>query len=108
MVNDGVNAQVQAPAQAQPASAPPSKVSLLRFFPNPAVSRITFSFQKDHETGHSIRIYNFLGKLMYKADDIGEQTIVDLGTFNKGLYIYQLFDKKKNLLESGKFQVSRY
>ena len=81
--------------------------SILRFYPNPATSMITFDFQKNLERGHTIQLYNFLGKKVYEVTNPNQKTIINLSDYNRGVYIYQLFDKTGKLIESGKFQVSK-
>jgi hypothetical protein len=80
---------------------------LVNFYPNPATSVITFDFQKNFEKGRSIQLYSFLGKKMFDAADIGPRTVINLTDFNRGVYIYQIYDRVGKLVESGKFQVSR-
>ena len=80
---------------------------ILRFYPNPATSSITFDFQKSIERGYSLQVYNFLGKKVHEAANLNQRTIVDLTDFQRGVYIYQLYDKTGKLIESGKFQVSK-
>jgi hypothetical protein len=81
--------------------------SILRFYPNPATTLITFDFQKNLDRGHTIQVYNFLGKKVYEATNLNQKTVIDLSNYNRGVYIYQLFDKTGKLIESGKFQVSK-
>lgn len=95
---------MQLPAQGLKASTGEPYV---RFYPNPATTTVTFDFQKNYEKGYSIRIYSFLGKKMYEASNLSQSTIINLSEFNRGVYIYQLFDKNGKMVESGKFQVSR-
>jgi hypothetical protein len=95
---------VQLPAQGLK-SNPGS--SIVRFYPNPATTSVTFDFQKSYEKGYSIKIFSFLGKKMFEANNLNQRTIVNLSEFDRGVFIYQLFDKKGKMIESGKFQVSR-
>ena len=81
--------------------------SIVRFYPNPATSFITFDFQKSVDKGFSIQLYSFLGKKMYEATNLAQRTTVNLSDFSRGVYVYQLFDKAGKLIESGKFQVSK-
>jgi hypothetical protein len=79
----------------------------VRFYPNPATTTVTFDFLKSYEKGYSIQIFSFLGKKMYESSNLGQRTTVNLSDFNRGVYIYQLFDRNGKMIESGKFQVSR-
>jgi hypothetical protein len=81
--------------------------SIVRFYPNPATSIITFDFQKNLERGHTIQLFNFLGKKVYEAANLNQRTTINLSDYTRGVYIYQLFDKTGKLIESGKFQVSK-
>jgi hypothetical protein len=80
---------------------------IVRFYPNPATSFVTFDFQKGYEKGYSIQVFSFLGKKMYEAANVSPKTTINLSDYNRGIYIYQLFDSAGKLVESGKFQVSR-
>ena len=81
--------------------------TILRFYPNPATSIITFDFQRNLEKGLSIQLFNFLGKKVFEAANLNQKTTINLSDYNRGVYIYQLFDKTGKLIESGKFQVSK-
>ena len=81
--------------------------SIVRFYPNPATTIITFDFQKNLDKGYSIHLYNFLGKKVYEASNLSQRTTINLSDYIRGVYIYQLFDRTGKLVESGKFQVSK-
>ncbi len=81
---------------------------VLKFYPNPATSNVTFDFQTAYETGHSLQIYNFpQGKKVYEAKNMAQRTTINLNEYSRGVYIYQLRDRSGRMIESGKFQVSR-
>ena len=81
---------------------------IIKLYPNPATTYITFDLQKANEKGVSIQVYNFLGKKMYENQSVTtEKVTVDLAEFNRGVYIYHLRDLSGKIIESGKFQVSR-
>jgi hypothetical protein len=82
-------------------------VAVLRFYPNPAVSNITFDFSRNFDKGYTIQVYNFLGRKMYEAVNVGQRTSINLTDYNRGVYIYQLYDRNGKMMESGKFQVSK-
>lgn len=81
--------------------------SIVRFYPNPATSYVTFDFQKTYDKGYSIQIYSFLGKKMYEESNMNQRTVINLSDYSRGVYIYQLRDRSGKMVESGKFQVSK-
>jgi hypothetical protein len=48
-----------------------------------------------------------LGRKMYESQNISEKTTINLGDYNRGVYVYHLRDQSGKLIESGKFQVSK-
>lgn len=82
-------------------------IKLTRFYPNPAVSQITFSFDNGTEKDKSFQIFNFIGKKVFELPSISPKTIVDLSGFYRGVYIFQIRDKNGKVVESGKFQVTK-
>jgi hypothetical protein len=80
---------------------------IVRFYPNPASAQITFDFQHSYEKGYSLQVYNFLGRKMIEQNNVSDKTTINLTEFNRGVYIYKLFDKSGRLVETGKFQVSK-
>ena len=83
----------------------PGKV--VKLYPNPATTYITFDLQKSNQKGMTIVVYNFLGKKMYESPNAAEKTTVSLTDFTRGVYIYHLVDQSGKVMDSGKFQVSR-
>lgn len=92
-------------AQGQSRTTEPTPI--VRFYPNPATTTVTFDFQKTYENGFSIQVYNFMGKKVYELKNMPQRTTVNLSDFNRGVYIYQLRDRTGRMIESGRFQVSR-
>lgn len=81
---------------------------VVRFYPNPATSFVTFDFQKGPGAGYSMQIYNFpQGKKVHETKNMSQRTTISLTEYNRGVYIYQLRDRTGRMVESGKFQVSR-
>jgi hypothetical protein len=100
---------VSSQAQQSKASATAGiQSSIVRFYPNPATSVITFDFQKAYAQGYSIQIYNaILGRKMFDQVNMPERTTINLSDFSRGVYIYQLRDISGRMVESGKFQVAK-
>jgi hypothetical protein len=80
---------------------------VLKLYPNPASTYITFDLQKGYQKGMSITVFNFLGKKMVETPNVTEKTTLQLNDFNRGVYIYYLSDPRGKVVETGKFQVSK-
>jgi hypothetical protein len=99
---------IHAEAQTKsPVTSVNAQTTIMRSYPNPASSVITFDFQKGYDKGFSIQIYNFLGRKMLEQTNLADRTTINLTDFTRGVYVYQLRDKTGKLVESGKFQVSK-
>ena len=84
---------------------PDPEAAVVKFYPNPAISSITFDIEKSPNPTHFIEIYNFLGKKVYEVEVNSSRTLVDLTNFVRGLYIFQLKETNGQITVSGKFQV---
>jgi len=80
---------------------------IVKFYPNPATSFITFDLQKTIDKGCDIQVFNLLGKMVYEQKNIPNHTTISLNDYTRGVYIYQLRDHDGKILDSGKFQVSK-
>lgn len=80
---------------------------IIRFYPNPATSFITFDFQKGYDKNYTLQIFNLPGRKVYEVNEVTPKTVVNLNDFFRGVYIFQLRDKGGKLIEAGKFQVSK-
>lgn len=80
---------------------------IVKFYPNPATSYITFDIQKEEKSNYTFQIYNMLGKKVYETNAVTNKNVISLSDFFRGLYIFQLKDKSGKLIDSGKFQVSK-
>jgi len=96
--------QSQGQTRTIPADEP---IRIVKFYPNPATSFITFDLQKTIDKGCDIQVFNLLGKMVYEQKNIPSRTTVNLNDYNRGVYIYQLRDHDGKILDSGKFQVSK-
>jgi len=96
-------------AQSPRLTSPEAAGPVLRFYPNPATSFITFDFQSNYVQGCSLAIFNFMGQEVYTAKNIASKTTVNLNTdnFKRGLHFYRLYDASGKLLETNRFQVSK-
>lgn len=82
-------------------------VRVIKFYPNPATSVINFEFTQLIQKDYTLQVYNFVGKKVYELFSVSQKTIIPLGDFFRGVYIFQLRDKGGRIIESGKFQVVR-
>ena len=80
---------------------------IVRFYPNPAISFITFDLEKSYDKGYDIQVYNLLGKMVYEQKNIASRTTINLNEYNRGVYVFQLRDRDGKIIQSGKFQVSK-
>jgi hypothetical protein len=97
---------VSAQTQTRLAAVTEPEVKIL-FYPNPAISQITFSFEKGYDKNYSFQIFNFIGKKVYETNTVLPKTTVDLTDFYRGVYIFQIRNQAGKIIESGKFQVSK-
>lgn len=94
-------------AQAQSRVPQDGDEHIIKFYPNPAISFITFDLQRSSDKGYDMQIFNFLGKMVYEQKNIPAKTTINLNEYSRGVYIYQLRDHDGKILDSGKFQVSK-
>jgi Secretion system C-terminal sorting domain len=80
---------------------------IVRLYPNPATTYITFDLGKGYDKGFSLQVYSFLGKKMTERQNIPQKVTLDLNEYNRGLYMYHLVDASGKVIESGKFQVTK-
>ena len=80
-------------------------VKIVKFYPNPATTNITFELPKG--SSYMLQIYNFMGKKVFEVKNAAAVNLVNLTDFNRGIYIFQLLDNTGKIVESGKFQVSK-
>lgn len=80
-------------------------VKIVKFYPNPATTSITFELPKG--SSYTLQIYNFMGKKVYEIKNTAVSNLIDLNNFTRGVYIFQLRNASGKIVESGKFQVSK-
>ncbi|HRI59784.1 MAG TPA: T9SS type A sorting domain-containing protein [Saprospiraceae bacterium] len=69
--------------------------------PNPAVEYVNFTCSNLPRDNYTLKIYNFVGKVVWKGDYAlnGNKVIyLDLNDFAKGAYLYSLSDGKGNII----------
>jgi hypothetical protein len=81
---------------------------MVRLYPNPAVSYITFELRDNFKRGLTLQVYSgILGKKVFATSLNQERFLLNLNEFPRGIYIYHLTDANGKILESGKFQVTK-
>lgn len=101
--------QLSAFSQQQPASSlPEPNARMVKLYPNPAVSYITFDLRESFKRGLTLQVYSgILGKKLFATSLSQEKLVLNLNEFPRGIYIYHLTDANGKIIESGKFQVSK-
>ena len=96
----------QAKSQAKgPMSDPDHKV--IKFYPNPAISYITFELVKEPNKTYSLQIFSFLGRKVKEEQEIMDKKTVNLSDLPRGLYIFQVKDLSGRITDSGTFQINK-
>jgi hypothetical protein len=96
------------PAKSQvrgPLSEPEHRV--IKFYPNPAVSYITFEITKDPNKTFTLQIYSFLGRKVKDVPEMTDKTTVNLSELPRGLYTFQLKNEEGRVTDSGLFQINK-
>ncbi|HXB92031.1 MAG TPA: T9SS type A sorting domain-containing protein [Puia sp.] len=89
------------------AALPDPDHKVAKFYPNPAVSFITFELIREANKTYSLQIFSFLGKKVKDVPDITDKTTVNLSELTRGLYTFQLKDPTGRVTDSGIFQVNK-
>jgi hypothetical protein len=84
-----------------------TQIKILKTYPNPATTYITFEFQRSYSSGLGLEIYNLPGKKVAAVNNVTSSTTIQLQNFFRGVYLYKLIDKNGKVMESGKFQVTK-
>src|SRR6185436_14934011 len=80
---------------------------IVKLYPNPATTYITFDLQNGFQKGLTIQLWSFLGRKMHESPNVNEKTTIDLSEFTRGVYIYYVLDQSGKVIKTGKFQVSK-
>lgn len=84
-----------------------ASTKIIKFYPNPATTNITFEFINGTAKNYNLQIYDFLGKKVLEIKSPTVTNPVNLNDFNRGVYIFLLRDSNGKIVEAGKFQVSK-
>lgn len=86
---------------------PDPEVKIVKFYPNPAITFITFEIDKEPNKTYSLLIFNFMGKKVKEVSDVTFKTVVNVSDLVRGIYIFQLKDQSGKVEDSGRFQVNK-
>jgi hypothetical protein len=93
-------------AQNKIATGDPAAIAkMIRFYPNPASSVITFEFLRAYDNSYTLQVFNFMGKKVHDIKKTPSRITLNLDDYFRGIYIFQLRDKNGSIIQSGKFQV---
>ncbi len=83
-------------------------VEVINFFepvlvrPNPVINEIELLYKNNILSTHRLQILNFQGKIMYEETDNSDRFSMNFISYPSGIYLYRLFNKENQLLNSGK------
>ena len=99
---------MSAGAQQAPSTSIDPTEKMMKLYPNPATSYITFESKSTIRKGLTLQIYNgILGKKMIDTRISLDKLTLSLNEFSRGIYVYHLVDLSGKIIESGKFQVTK-
>jgi hypothetical protein len=96
----------QARSQVRPLTPDPEH-KLIKFYPNPAISFITFEIDKESTKTYSLQIFSFLGKKVKDVPDLSNKTLINISDLIRGIYTFQLKDETGRVTDTGLFQVNK-
>jgi hypothetical protein len=100
-------ASLQIDAQTNRVSDPVPATPNVRLYPNPATTYIQFELSGNVRAA-GLYIYNgVMGKKMMGINNVSGPVRISLNDYPRGLYVYHLLNAKGQILEVGKFQVSK-
>ena len=69
-------------------------------YPNPSNGKVQIQIQANLTTTYSLRIYNYLGKMVYNEDRLNDEiTYLDLSNLVKGIYLVELKNKNQRTIQ---------
>jgi hypothetical protein len=82
----------------------PGMASSVSYYPNPASNSMNFKSSVD---ASSIEVIDVTGKLVGRYTVDGKEFKLETINFAPGLYIYNLYDKNKAVINRGKFEIAK-
>lgn len=79
---------------------------VITVYPNPANTEITFETRNLNQTGY-ISIFDIAGRKIQEMEIVANKTVLGLGDYGNGVYIYQVSDEAGNVIGRGKFCIEK-
>ena len=79
--------------------------SLISVYPTPASDHITFRL--GNTKGKYIEIYDVVGRMVKTVTARTRNQKVNIKPFTNGIYIYQVLNKSRNIVDRGRFSISK-
>jgi hypothetical protein len=87
------------------AQAVDQAAKLIRFYPNPATTVVNFELLRGYDKLYTLQVSNFMGKKVFEQTRFVQKITINLSSFYRGLYFYQLVDRSGRIIETGRFQI---
>ncbi len=81
-----------------------TKPSTISIFPNPASNYISFTSSVNAEV---VEVLDIIGRKVGAFSMIGNAVTIETSSFASGMYIYNVLNDKKEILNRGKFEVTK-
>lgn len=82
-------------------AAQPSSISI---FPNPATNNISFTSKVNAD---AVEVLDIIGRRVGVYTMIGNALTIETSSFSSGMYIYNVLNEKKEVVNRGKFEVTK-
>ncbi|MCX6295199.1 MAG: T9SS type A sorting domain-containing protein, partial [Bacteroidetes bacterium] len=79
----------------------PSTVSI---YPNPATNVISFTSSLN---AAAVEVFDIAGRKVGAFEMRGNAVTIELSSFSTGMYIYNVVNEKKEVINRGKFEVTK-
>ncbi len=73
-------------------------------FPNPATNSISFTSSLN---ATAVEVFDIAGRKVGAFEMIGNAVTIELSSFSAGMYIYNVVNEKKEVINRGKFEVTK-
>lgn len=81
-----------------------TKPSSISIFPNPATNAISFTSSVNAD---AVEVLDITGRKAGEFSMTGNAVTIETASFNQGMYIYNVLNEKKEVINRGKFEVTK-